>query len=338
MPELVWEGKYDNDGRRAAPLRVALPFQTVETVNESSQDRQRSLDLFSTGRDPEWRNRLTWGDKKYVLAALLDEFAGRVDLIYVDPPFATGQDFSLPIRMNGSEFTKEPSMIEVKAYRDTWGRGLDSYLQWFYEMATHFQELLAETGSLYVHLDPGVSHLVKILLDEVFGAAAFRNHITWRRTNVHSDSKRWSDVSDHILYYVKSPAGGFVWNPIYTEHSAEHVESKYRMQEPDGRAFTLSDMTSPNPRPNMMYEWKGFPSPPLGWRYSRETMAKLDAEGRIWYPDSKDKRPRLKRYLDEMPGTLVGDVWSDINPINSQAKERVGYPTQKPRGLLERIR
>ena len=96
-------------------------------------------------------------------------------------------------------------------------------------------------------------------------------------------------------------------------------------------------MTSPKPRPNMMYEWKGYPSPPLGWRYSKETMARLDAEGRIWYPDHKDKRPRLKRYLDEMSGVLMGNVWTDISPINSQAQERLGYPTQKPETLLERI-
>src|SRR5437899_4824478 len=154
MPGLVWDAKYNKDGRRAAPLRVALPFQTVETVNESSQERQRSLDLFGSGRDAEWRNRLIWGDKKYVLPALLDEFAGKVDLVYVDPPFATGQDFSLPVQVaNGdAQFVKEPSVIEVKAYRDTWGGGLDSYLEWFYGMTSNLRELLAESGSIYIHL------------------------------------------------------------------------------------------------------------------------------------------------------------------------------------------
>ncbi len=115
MPELIWDGKYDEHGRRPAPLRVSLPFQTVETINESAQARQRSL-FFTDDRNTEWRNRLIWGDKKYVLPALLDDFAGQVDLIYIDPPFATGQDFSFSINANGSSFTKEPSMIEVKAY------------------------------------------------------------------------------------------------------------------------------------------------------------------------------------------------------------------------------
>jgi hypothetical protein len=121
VTELVWDGKYDKNGKRVAPLRIALPFQTVETVNESAQERQRSLDLFSTRRDPEWRNRLIWGDKKYVLPALLPEFAGKVGLIYIDPPFDTGADFSFHVELDGEEFIKEPSVIEQKAYRSTSG-------------------------------------------------------------------------------------------------------------------------------------------------------------------------------------------------------------------------
>ncbi len=135
--ELIWEGKYDDAGRRVAPLRVALPFQPVETVNESAQDRQRSLLLGPGFGEEEWRNRLIWGDKKYVLPSLLTEFAGRVNLIYIDPPFDTGADFSFTATVpedpetvgDGSfRFTREPSIIEQKAYRDTWGRGLESYL------------------------------------------------------------------------------------------------------------------------------------------------------------------------------------------------------------------
>ena len=153
MAELLWDGKYDKEGKKVAPLRVALPFQTVETVNESAQERQMGLDAWARGRTMEWRNRLIWGDKKYVLPSLLPEFAGKVDLIYIDPPFDTGADFSLQVQVDGEGFTKEPSIIEQKAYRDTWGGGLDSYLQWFYETMTLLRELLAETGSIYVHLD-----------------------------------------------------------------------------------------------------------------------------------------------------------------------------------------
>jgi adenine-specific DNA-methyltransferase len=118
MTELIWEGKYDKDGNKVAPLRVSLPFQTVETVNESAQERQRTLDLFSSGHPTEWRNRLIWGDKKYVLPSLLEEFAGKVNLIYIDPPFDTGADFSFQLQVNGEDFTKEPSIIEQKADKD----------------------------------------------------------------------------------------------------------------------------------------------------------------------------------------------------------------------------
>jgi adenine-specific DNA-methyltransferase len=154
--ELIWEGKYDAAGRRVAPLRVALPFQTVETVNESAQDRQKGFQFGSGFREEAWRNRLIWGDKKYVLPSLLSEFAGKVNLIYIDPPFDTGADFSftatVPDSQNGDDasftFTKEPSILEQKAYRDTWGQGLESYLQWFYETTILLHELLHEKGSL----------------------------------------------------------------------------------------------------------------------------------------------------------------------------------------------
>jgi adenine-specific DNA-methyltransferase len=137
MAELIWDGKYDAHGNKLAPVRIELPFQTVETVNESVQERQRTLELSSTGHDPEWRNRLIWGDKKYVLPSLLPEFAGKVDLIYIDPPFNAGADFSYvsEIPESTDNFTKEPSVLEQKAYRDTWGKGVDSYLRWFYEGA-----------------------------------------------------------------------------------------------------------------------------------------------------------------------------------------------------------
>ena len=172
--ELVWEGKYDAAGRRVGPVRVALPFQTVETVNELAQDRQSAFSFGPGFREEEWRNRLIWGDKKYVLPSLLSEFAGKVNLIYIDPPFDTGADFSftatVPENPDSEEgdsfsFTKEPSIIEHKAYRDTWGRGLDSYLEWFFETVVLLHELLHENGSIYVHLDWHVSFYCKSILD-----------------------------------------------------------------------------------------------------------------------------------------------------------------------------
>jgi site-specific DNA-methyltransferase (adenine-specific) len=169
----------------------------------------------------------------------------------------------------------------------------------------------------------------------------FRNEVTWKRTTTHSDSKTWSRVSDTVFFYTKG--NKFTWNTPRNPHSEAYIADKYSKDDGDGRIYRLDNMTSPNPRPNMMYVWKGFPFPEKGWRYSQETMAKLDAEGRIWYPRRKNgdldttKRPQLKRYLDEMEGGVMGDIWTDISPINSQAQERLGYPTQKPLALLERI-
>ena len=196
MTELIWDGKYDTNGRKTAPLRISLPFQTVETVNESAQERQKALDLFSEGSETEWRNRLIWGDKKYVLPSLLPEFAGKVNLIYIDPPFNTGADFSYTATVpddpgeetGGASFVKEASVIERKAYRDTWGRGMDSYLQWFYETVVLLRELLAENGSIYVHLDGHVSHYAKVIMDEIFGFTEFLNHIIW-------SYRRWPSIT-----------------------------------------------------------------------------------------------------------------------------------------------
>ena len=204
MAELVWDGKYDKDGKKAAPLRVALPFQTVETINESAQERQRMLDLWSAGRDTEWRNRLIWGDKKYVLPALLDEFAGKVNLIYIDPPFDTGADFSFQVHIDGEDFTKAPSVIEQKAYRDTWGQGLDSYLHWFYETLVLLRELLTPTGSIYVHLDWHVGHYAKAILDDVFGRESFKNEIIWWYYNkLQGNIRHFPKNHDTVFFYSK---------------------------------------------------------------------------------------------------------------------------------------
>jgi len=367
MTELLWDGKYDAQGKKIAPLRVALPFQTIETVNESAADRHRNLSLFSDAKPTEWRNRLIWGDKKYVLPSLLPEFAGKVNLIYIDPPFDTGANFSYlatipdapergPLAPNSGgtgeddsldsdspriggggaiSFVKEPSVIEQKAYRDTWGKGLDSYLKWFYETAVLLRELLADDGSLYVHLDDNVGHYAKAVLDEVFGADRFMNEVIWKRTSSRSDAKTYNHIHDIVLFYTKSD--NFTWIQQFTEHSEDYQSDKYSLVDEDGRRYQLTDITSPNPRPNMMYEWKGFPSPEKGWRFSKETIARLDAEGRIWYPGDKTKRPRYKRYLDESKGRTLDSVWTDIFPVNSQASERVEYRTQKPEALLDRI-
>jgi site-specific DNA-methyltransferase (adenine-specific) len=306
-------------------------------------------------------NVLYYGDNLDILKRYLKDES--VDLIYLDPPFKSDQNYN--VLFKEQDGTRAASQIQ--AFEDTWtwdsededvyaelvtagGRVADvmkafrtflgpcdmlAYLVMMAPRLVEMRRVLKSTGSIYLHCDPSASHYLKMLMDAVFEPQFFRNEIVWRRTNIHNDSKTWSRVSDTLLFYSK--AEKFTWHPIYAPHSENHVQSKYSNVEPDGRRYCLSDMTSPSPRPNMMYEWKGFPSPPNGWRYQKVTMAKLDAEGRIWYPTDKKKRPRLKRYLDEMKGTLLSNLWVDIYPINSQADERLGYPTQKPEALLERI-
>ena len=348
--ELIWEGKYDVEGRRVAPLRVALPFQTVETVNETAQDRQKSF-LFESGpayQAREWRNRLIWGDKKYVLPSLLAEFAGKVNLIYIDPPFDTGADFSFTATVpdhpdtpedDSFAFTKEPSIIEQKAYRDTWGRGLDSYLHWFYETAVLLHEFLHQNGTLYVHLDWHVSFYVKAILDEVFGPDRFVNEVSWKRQTAKGDitqgARHMGRIHESIFLYTKS--GEYTWNMQYTPYDQSYIDDFYRHKDADGRRYTLSDITAPGgakaAKGNPYYEFLGVVR---YWRFSKETMQKLHKEGRI-VQTSPGSVPRQKRYLDEMPGVPLQDLWLDIKPVQSQSGEGVRYDTQKPEALLERV-
>ncbi len=256
MTEIIWEGKYDKDGRKTAPLRVALPFQTVETVNESAQERQKSLDFFAQGRNPEWRNRLIWGDKKYVLPSLLTEFAGKVNLIYIDPPFATGADFSYTATVpdapetgdGGASFVKEASVIEQKAYRDTWGRGLDSYLEWFYETVVFLRELLAENGSIYVHLDYHIAHYAKVVMDEFFGEQQFLNHIIWSYRRWPSVSQNFQTMHDDLLVYAKNRTSERTFNIEYEQPSESYIKrfkGKTQVLDPETktRKITVEEPT-----------------------------------------------------------------------------------------------
>lgn len=346
MTELIWQGKYDEKGKRAAPLRVSLPFQTVETINESAIERQRMLDLFSAGRDSDWRNRLIWGDKKYVLPSLLDEFAGKVDLIYIDPPFNVGADFSFTATVadhpetegenEETSFIKQASIIEQKAYRDTWGKGLDSYLEWFFESVTFLRDLLSENGSIYVHLDYHIAHYAKVVLDEVFGLNCYQNEISWKRTTARSDSKTYNHVHDTILFYTKSP-NQYIFNRVFTAYDEEQVSKQYRQDE-NGRYFQPITLIVPGVRKGSSGQpWRGIDPAARGdhWKYSIETLEELDKEGNIYWPPG-GSIPRLKQYLDEMPGMPLQSIWNDIL-LSSNAAERTGYDSQKPEALLERI-
>lgn len=205
---LYWPGK------KTEVEKTALPFQTVETINESKADRDK-LTLFRQQGEPApgWRNKLIWGDNKYIKASLLKEFAGKINLIYIDPPFATGADFSINIKLGDIKWTKEASVIEEKAYRDTWGKGLDSYLQMMYDRLVLMRELLADNGSIYVHLDWHVGHYVKIIMDEIFGKDSFVNEIIWYYYNKYSTAERsLPRAHDNILLYSKT--GNHIMNEL----------------------------------------------------------------------------------------------------------------------------
>jgi site-specific DNA-methyltransferase (adenine-specific) len=174
------------------------------------------------------------------------------------------------------------------------------------------------------------------MLDQIFGEVQFQGEIIWKRTSAHADAKRqWGAVHDSIFFFTGT--GRYVFNPQFVAYDADYVTGKYRHAEADGRRYRLSDLRSPQPRPNLMYEYKGYKPHPNGWAVSLKRMEQLDAEGRLRFPKDPDGRIEMKRYLDERKGMPAGNVWDDIDPVNSQAAERLGYPTQKPLPLLERI-
>jgi site-specific DNA-methyltransferase (adenine-specific) len=310
------------------------------------------------------------GDNLDVLRDLRDE---TVDLVYLDPPFKSDQTYNMLYReRDGSH-----SAAQEQAFSDTWtwdpkaakayrrlieagGTVADAmeafrrvltaggtaqqqdrsemlaYLSMMAPRLIELHRVLKPTGSLYLHCDPTASHYLKILMDAVFGAQHFLNEITWKRTSGHNDAKRrFGDVTDIILFYAKSKQWTF--NTQYVPYSPSYVDTFYVHADPDGRKWRRSDLRSPHPRPNLTYEYKGWKPHPNGWAVSRQRMEQLDREGRLHYPKNPDGRIQLKRYLDEMPGQSCTNTWDDIPPIHALTAERLGYPTQKPEALLERI-
>jgi adenine-specific DNA-methyltransferase len=286
--ELIWDGKYDAAGRRVAPLRVALPFQPVEMVNESAQDRQRSLLLGPGFGEEEWRNRLIWGDKKYVLPSLLAEFAGKVNLIYIYPPFDTGADFSftatVPERPADREhdsvtFTKEPGIIEHKAYRDTWGRGLDSYLQWFYDTVLLLHELLCENGSIFVHLDWHCGHYAKLVLDEIFGQDHFVNEIVWWYYNkFQGNVNHFASDHDIVLWYRKGAKFQFVPQKEQRDSPVQQIRREWDKEK--GRIVNVKGSDG-----KVLYQESTHRTVDDVWRISM--LQPADRTQNLFYPTQK---------------------------------------------------
>ncbi|MBN1286544.1 MAG: restriction endonuclease [Anaerolineae bacterium] len=313
--------------------------------------------------NPVTENTLFYGDN---LAVLREHIPGEsVDLIYLDPPFNSNRNYNILFK-DESGFDSE---AQITAFEDTWhwGRtaaqtydelitqapdrvarvvdalramvGFNQMMAYLVMMAARLIELyrvLKPTGSLYLHCDPSASHYLKIVLDAIFGNGGFVNEIIWQRTAVKGDVRRkYGAVHDVLLFYAKGE--NYRFESQYVEAN-ESYRARFKYDDNDGRGpYQSAPLDSPNPRPNLTYSYKGYDPPAKGWRVSREVMEQLDAEGRLIFPETKQGRIRRKVYLNEQDGPKAVDVWTDIPPLQATSAERLGYPTQKPLALLERI-
>ncbi len=319
--ELVWNGK------TAEVCNIVLPFQVIEQVDEPRTEEalKAAPTLFDmqTGRQIKgWNNKLIWGDNKLILSSLKNgplreeiEAQGGIKLIYIDPPFDVGADFSMDIEIGGETLTKKPGILEEIAYRDTWGKGADSFIAMICERLVLMRDLLALDGSIYVHCDWRVNSYIRLVLDELFGKENYVSEIVWRSgviKGARGKSKKFGKLVDYLFLYSRSDK--YIFNNVYKPYDLESKNNKFIHKDNDGRLYSRDT--------------------PLG-DYSEKSIAEFEKQGRI-YTTSKGKR-QLIRYLDELPGLTVGELWDDINPINQVAKERLDYPTQKPEKLVERI-
>ena len=341
--ELVWNGKTNE------VCNIVLPFQGIELVDEPRAEKPTEIDpqmgLFDErGRQLKgWTNKLIWGDNKLILSSLKNgplreeiEAQGGLKLIYIDPPFDVGADFSMDIEIGGGTLTKKPNILEEIAYRDTWGKGADSFIAMIYERLILMRDLLAEDGSIYVHCDWRVNSYIRLALDEVFGLNMMRNELVWQRTNAHNmKTKGFIRSNETLWYYTKSE--DFTYNEQYTEYSNKQL-ARYKKDEA-GRLFTGRDLTFSGKSISRQFEWRGTKPPENRcWGADLEQLERWWDEGRILL--KQDGTPRLdglKVYLDETKGKRLTANWNDIGRVGNTSDERIDYPTQKPEALLERI-
>ena len=311
-----------------APGQVSLLHNAQATLG-AAPDTQVSA---------PWANRLIYGDNLLAMAALLagDEdtpsLRGKVDLIYIDPPFDSKADYRTKVTLPGVELEQKPTVIEQFAYSDTWSDGTASYLAMITPRLILMRELLADTGSIYVHLDWHVGHYVKLVLDEVFGKSNLRNEIAWRRTRAaHSDSTYFGKVHDVIFFYGKAPQTHF--QDQFTQHADEYIQRFNKIE--NGRRYMLVPLHGPGQgAPRLFFE--KLISPPSGrcWP-SQKVVDEYVSRGIVEL--TSNGTPSKKSFLDENKGKPVSDWWDDVVPLNPVAAERVDYATQKPEALLERI-
>jgi site-specific DNA-methyltransferase (adenine-specific) len=306
------------------------------------------------------KNTLFYGDNLTILRDYLADET--IDLIYLDPPFNSSRNYNVLYKdESGAE-----AESQIVAFEDTWhwtqgtdsqyrelaavddklGRLLETLVAvmgrnqmtaYLVMMAVRLVELhrvLKPTGSLYLHCDPTASHYLKLVLDMIFGAGNFQNEVIWKRTSSHSDAKRFPKITDTLLFYTKSK--NFIWNKLHGQYDENYLKTHYNGVSRDGRRFRYDNLVKPKGSTGYFYPLLGCPPPPNGWRMPESRAQQWLDEGKIEIPP-KGKVPSFKRFLEDMPGVLVSNLWTDISPINSQAKDALGYPTQKPIELLERI-
>ena len=343
--ELVWNGK------TSEVCNIVLPFQVIEQVDEpraeKPEDTSLQLGLFDTrGRQMKgWTNKLIWGDNKLILSSLKNgplreeiEKQGGLKLIYIDPPFDVGADFSMDIEIGNDTFTKKPNILEEIAYRDTWGKGADSFIAMIYERLILMRDLLAEDGSIYVHCDWRVNSYMRLITEDIFGSANYRNEIVWKRKGGSANPQNNLGVVIDTIHHVAKTDKNILMKQ-YTRDSEEakkYIDERFR-NELNGRKYMLAPIernAALGIRENLIYEYKGY-TPKYGWMMVREKIEEFDRTNRLHW--NSNKKPNRRVFLDEYEGQPIENLWTDIFVINPMADERIAYPTQKPEALLERI-
>ncbi len=343
--ELLWDGKNNE------VTNVNLPFQIIEHVDEPRKEIEPDLqgNLFDDrGRKLSgWTNKLIWGNNSLVLSSLVNgelrneiEKQGGLKLVYIDPPFDVGDDFTTSIDIGDQIVKKDRNALEQLVFRDTWGKGEDSFLSMIYEKLKLISSLMSEEASIFVHCDWRLNSSLRIVLNEIFGEENYNNEIIWKRktgssSQIGSTTKRFGHDVDTILFYKKSDRS--IFNMQYKDYDENYIEKFFKFKDENGRVYRIADLSNPSYRPTLKYEYKGYKPPKNGWAVSKEKMEQMDKDGRLVFPKSKDGRIQRKRYKDELKGHPVSDIWTDINSLGAQSKERLNYPTQKPEELIERI-
>jgi DNA modification methylase len=310
-PVLQWKEK-----KRPEPIQY-FPAQLKEQYGEAKEG---------------WLNKIFWGDNIQVIGHLLKEYRGKIDLIYIDPPFDSKKNYKKKIKLKSKKNNNDINSFEEKQYSDIWAN--DDYLQFMYERLIALRELLSDKGSIYLHCDWHKSHYIRCILDEVFGIDNYQNEIIWQKIRTtKAQTKAFGNVHDLIFSYTRS--GSSYFKTIYKDFNSNYIKSHYKKDE-NGRLFrTVSMLQRGSGEARRFGDKLLTPPSDMHWIWSQERIDEAMKNGLIRF--TSNGRPEKVQYLDEMKGDIVDDLWNDIYPINSQAKEALGYPTQKPEKLLERI-